>query len=140
MSAILVISKRCSHSMGVVKYVNEHDVFKTFIKYHDVNAYGIPKGYTGIIKSVPTLILQNGTTISGAEQIVTNLNSLLPEDTMGAQGWGSGFGASLDDDDDAGDFCDINRFGGSIKPQVSPDLIARTEMNVSEAYNSSQQR
>lgn len=137
MTAILVISKKCSHSMGVVKFINEHDVLKTFIKYHDVNAYGIPKGYNGIIKTVPTLILQNGTTISGAQQIATNLSSLLPEDTMEAQGWGSGIGASLDDDDDAGDFCDINRFGGSIKPQVSSDILARTEMSVTEAYNSS---
>jgi hypothetical protein len=141
MSAILVLSKKCNHCVSVVKFVRSHDLFTNFIKYHDVNVHGIPKGYGGIIKTVPTLILQNGSTIAGAEQIINNLTTLLPQDALETEGYMFGnMGACLTGDDDAGDFCDINSFGGTIKPRVSEDLLARTELDVSEAYNSTNNR
>jgi hypothetical protein len=80
-----------------------------------VNTHGIPQQYAQYIRSVPTLLAPGNRIITGAQEIRNFLESLFPSELVGAG--------------DSGLF-DLNNYGTSLQPALTPDIIAKINAKV----------
>lgn len=132
--ALLIYSTKCNHSMEILKFIGSHDQLKQIVRIHDVNRLGIPPQYKGQITRVPTLLTQNGKMLVGSE-VKQWLQSLLPvEELMTCDLTGRCSVAALDGTDDDSIF-DLSNYGQSLQPAMTPELQAKINKSVSEAYD-----
>jgi hypothetical protein len=120
--------------MEILKFIGSHDQLKQIVRIHDVNRLGIPPQYKGQITRVPTLLTQNGKMLVGSE-VKQWLQSLLPvEELMTCDLTGRCSVAALDGTDDDSIF-DLSNYGQSLQPAMTPELQAKINKSVSEAYD-----
>ena len=134
--ALLLHSQKCKHSTDIVAYINSVPQLKQIVRFQDVNISGVPDQYRGKITSVPTMLTQTGKLLVGQE-IRQWLQSLLPVQEIAQCKLGGGFGslASFDGtDDSAGNFFDLDMYGQSMQPAMTPDIQQRISRNVNDAY------
>ena len=140
--ALLLFSRRCKHSINVINFIQKNKPLHTLIQLHDVNQAGVPQQLHGKITGVPTLITQNGQIMEGRE-VKNWLESMIPnrEPEYDNSLWG-GLGAgmqSLDSGDSDGSFYDLDSYGSSLAPKMTPELEKKINSSVSEAYSAAQQ-
>ena len=131
--ALLFFSKRCEHCKNVIDFVRKNKPLHSVVSFHDVNEKGIPEQVKGKISSVPTMVTKDGNILVGKE-ILSWFDSILPSEFSGVDGGGLG-GASLDDPEggDGGMF-ELDGYGGNIGAQMTPELEAKINSSVSDAY------
>ena len=136
MSAILIYSQRCKHSISALKVIQANKALHPIISFHDVNIKPIPPQMKSKITHVPTLITKDGKIMSGKE-VITWLNSMIPSEFSGVDSNSGGlFTSNLDGSDEGpGSYFSMDSYGESLKPEMTEDLKKKIDMDVSEAYN-----
>jgi len=135
MSALLIYSNRCNHSKDIINFINQHTQLKQLVHFHDVNRLGIPPQYANKINRVPTMLTKNGKLLVGSE-VKQWLQSLLPNNITNCPLGGSGIGSwSLDGEDDDDSIFNLNNYGQSLQPAITPDLQQKINQQVGEAFN-----
>jgi hypothetical protein len=131
--ALLIYSPKCSHCKEIVEYVHKHPQLKELVKYHNVNAQGIPPQYRNRVNRVPTMLTKNGKFLVGGE-IRNWLQSLLPNTELEdckVGGWGCSF-SSLNDDTSERDMFLIDSYGQQLAPPMTPELQAKISKDVGQ--------
>ena len=135
MSALLIYSNRCSHSKDIITFINQHAQLKQIVQFHDVNTLGIPPQYANKINRVPTMLTKNGKLLVGNE-VKQWLQSLLPNEITNCQLGACGIGTwSLDGEDDDGSIFNLNNYGQTLQPAITPELQQKISQQVGEAFN-----
>jgi len=133
--ALLLYSPKCNHSVDIKKFIDEKPQLLQIVRFHDVSAMGIPNQHRGKITRVPTMLTQNGKMLVGNE-IKAWLISLLPPSELSAcqlGGWGGNL-ACLDGTEEEGGMFELSMYGQSLQPGMTPELEARINQSVSDAY------
>lgn len=135
--ALLLFSNKCQHSVDVLKLLDKHPAVRSMINLHDVTIHGVPQQLRGHVHSVPTIISKQGEVKVGKE-VTTWIYSLVPPPEIthcqlsGGMCGMSGFGEG--DDLDDGLF-NLNNYGQSLQPHMTPDLQNKISRNVSDAFS-----
>ena len=134
MSALLIHSNRCKHCNDVIKFIQQNPTLGSMLKYHDVNSKGIPPQFKNKITNVPTLITTSGKFCVGKE-VRSWLESLLPNkvETMDLY---SNVGMGIIDvpDGTTASFFELDSYGKSLQPALTPELEARISADVKSSY------
>ena len=128
--ALLLYSNKCTFSAEVLTFISNNSQLKQIIQLHNINTHGVPQQYAGKITRVPTLLTKNGKMLVGNE-VKQWLVSLLPVEeltTCNIQGK-CGF-SSLDGQDDNSLF-ELDHYGQSLQPAMTPELQAKINKSVS---------
>ncbi len=126
--ATLVYAENCNFCRDVIQYIHENPVLAKVVGFHDIRK-GIPKGVT----RVPTVITSQGNQIVGGD-IKPWLQQLIPPQDFECMSGGRCGMASLEHVDETGDFFSFDDYGSSLKPVMTPDLEAKINRSVQEAY------
>ena len=128
MSALLVFSPKCKHSIEILNFIESAPQLKQLVQFHDVSTRGVPPQYSRQITRVPTMLTKNGKILVGQE-IKAWLQSLLPNtftncDLNSFKNFGVGL-ASLDGSDDSGGIFMLENYGQSLQPAMTPELQSK---------------
>jgi hypothetical protein len=128
MSALLVFSPKCKHSIEILNFIESAPQLKQLVQFHDVSTRGVPPQYSRQITRVPTMLTKNGKILVGQE-IKAWLQSLLPNtftncDLNSCKNFGGGL-ASLDGSDDSGGIFMLENYGQSLQPAMTPELQSK---------------
>ena len=128
--ALLVYSDKCKFSQEIIAFIKTQPALIEIIRFHNVTTSGVPSNK---ITRVPTLVTNEGKMCVGAE-VKSWLVSMVPTDF---ESWdmGGGLCTNLDGSENAGMF-DLDKYGESLQPILTPELEARISMSVTDAYQS----
>ena len=126
--ALLVYSDKCKFSQEIIAFIKTQPALIEIIRFHNVTTSGVPSSK---ITRVPTLVTNEGKMCVGAE-VKSWLVSMVPTDF---ESWdmGGGLCTNLDGSENAGMF-DLDKYGESLQPILTPELEARISMSVTDAY------
>lgn len=130
--SLLIFSPKCSHSVDIVNYINKHSQLRQIVQFHNVNTMGIPPQYRTKITRVPTMLTKNGKILVGSE-IQNWLESLLPVQELDTCDFGKCDMTTLDGEGSSVLF-GLDEYGRSLQPAMTPELEAKINKSVSEAY------
>lgn len=135
--ALLIYSNRCSHSQEIIQFINKHVQLKQIVRFHDVNAMGIPPQYRNKINRVPTLLTKDGRFLVGNEAKAW-LQSILPEPVItNCDMYGRCSMSNLDGTTE-GSFFSLDNYGQSLQPPMTEELQRKISASVSDAFSSAQ--
>ena len=132
--SLLIFSPQCNHSLDIISYINKHETLKQIVSYHNINKLGVPPPFKNKISRVPTMLTKNGKLLVGNE-IKNWLESLLPVRDVEMAGFGSCNMTTLDGEG-TDEIYDIDSYGTSLQPAMTPELEEKISRSVSDAYNS----
>ena len=132
--SLLIFSPQCNHSLDIISYINKHESLKQIVSYHNINKLGVPPQFKNKISRVPTMLTKNGKLLVGNE-IKNWLESLLPVRDVEMAGFGSCNMTTLDGEG-TDEIYDIDSYGTSLQPAMTPELEEKISRSVSDAYNS----
>lgn len=133
--ATLMYSDRCQYSAQIIKLIQENPALVKVMRFHNVTTHGIPDKQ---VTRVPTLITNDGKLLVGLEvkawvesmtpvHVVEALDSFGPATTM------------LDGtDSEVGSMFDLDRYGSSLAPTMTPELEQKINRKVQDAYSTMQ--
>ena len=126
--ALLVYSDKCKFSQEIIAFIKTQPALIEIIRFHNVTTAGVPSKK---ITRVPTLVTNEGKMCVGAE-VKSWLVSMVPTDF---ESWetGGGLCSNLDGSENAGLF-ELDKYGESLQPILTPELEARISMSVTDAY------
>jgi len=129
--ALLVFSQNCKFSQETIKYIQTQPVLQGIVRFHDITTQGVPSSK---ITRVPTLITNEGQMHVGRE-VRTWLDSMIPIEFIS---WDTtpGFCSNLDGSSCHANMFDIEQYGESLQPELTPDLEARISRSVTDAMAS----
>lgn len=127
--ALLIYSDRCTYCNDIISYIQSNPALKPLVKYHNINQRGLPSKQ---IKRVPSLVTPENNILVGGE-VKNWLTSMLPCNF--SQFEDAGIGMSNLDNTEGDSFFALDNYGMSLKPEVSSDIQAKIDANVSEVYN-----
>ncbi len=116
MSALLVFSPKCQKCNEILIFISQKPQLAKVIHLHNVNTMGIPQQYANYIRSVPTLLTSGNKIVTGSVDIRNFLESLFPTELMAAS--------------DTGSLFDLNNYGMTLQPPMTPELIAKINAKV----------
>lgn len=131
--ALLVYSDKCKYSQEIIGFIKTQPALIEIIRFHNVSTNGVPSKK---ITRVPTLVTNEGKMCVGAE-VKAWLESMVPTDF---ESW-----------DCSGDFCqnldgsetpslfELDKYGESLQPILTPELEAKISMNITDAYQAKRQ-
>jgi hypothetical protein len=137
--SLLIFSPKCQHSRELIDFIKARPQLQQLVHYHNINQRGIPPEYRNKISRVPTMLTKNGKILVGAE-IKAWLMSLLPSEEVNHMDIG-GFSCSmtsLENDDVVNDgvgIFEMDQYGSALMPAMTPELEAKINKSVNEAYN-----
>ena len=136
MSALLVFSRKCKHSVNALELIQNHKSLQKIVSFHDVNQKPIPPQLLKKLTHVPSLITKDGNVMKG-EEVLSWLQSMVPSDFEGIESGGGGLiTGNLDGNNDgAGSYFSTESYGASLKPYMTAELKKKIDMEVSDAYN-----
>lgn len=141
MAALLLYSTRCQYSVAILQIIQKHKALQAIIKLHDINRLGVPQALMGKIDCVPVLITKDGNIMSGKE-VKNWIQSMIPGNnevgSLGFGGMGVGIQSLDNPEENDEDIFDLDSYGESLAPTMTPELQRRIDMNVSDAYNQAQ--
>jgi hypothetical protein len=126
--ALLVYSDKCKFSQEIIAFIKTQPALIEIIRFHNVTTAGVPSKK---ITRVPTLVTNEGQMCVGAE-VKSWLVSMVPTDF---ESWdmGGGLCTNLDGTENPGMF-DLDKYGESLQPILTPELESRISMSVTDAY------
>ena len=126
--ALLVYSDRCQYSHDILKYIQSQPALMPIVRFWNVTTQGVPHKR---ITRVPTLVTDEGKMLVGSE-VRAWLESMVPTDF---ESWDtSSMCQNLDGTENAGDFFDLEKYGTSLQPKITPDLEQKINANTAQAY------
>ena len=127
--ALLVYSDKCSFCTDTLNYIKTQPELLQILRFHNVSTNGVPSQR---ITRVPTLVTNEGKMCVGAE-VKAWLTSMIPTDF---ESWdcSGGLCQNLDGSDNPGLF-ELDHYGESLQPILTPELEARINMSVNDAYH-----
>lgn len=135
MAALLVYSQSCKHCQEIMHLLQSNPSLQSLVQFHNVNTQGIPPQYRTKINRVPTLLTKNGKLLVGSE-VKRWLESLVPcEITNCTLGSMSCSMASVDGDEDDGNMFNLDDYGRSLQPVMTPELQDKIKKDVGAAFN-----
>jgi hypothetical protein len=126
--ALLVYSDKCKWSLDIIGFIKSKPELLEIVRFHNISEQGVPSKK---ITKVPTLVTNQGVMHVGGD-VKTWLNSMLNCDFESWDATGS-LCANLDGSGGDGLF-DINKYGESLQPNLTPELEERISMSVMDAY------
>ena len=135
--ALLLFSNKCQHSADVLKILDKQPAVRSMINLHDVSIHGLPRQLKGRVHSVPTVITKQGE-IKVGKEVSTWIYSLIPPPEISQCPLGSGmcgmagFGDSEEVEDN---LFELNSYGQSLQPHMTPELQDRISRNVTDAFS-----
>jgi hypothetical protein len=126
--ALLVYSDKCKWSADIIQFIKTQPALLEIVRFHNITTHGVPSKK---ITKVPTLVTNEGVMKVGGE-VKTWLTSMIPSEF---ESWNSApsFTSNLDGTDAPGLF-DLDRYGESLQPTLTPELEERIAMSVTDAY------
>jgi len=131
--SLLIYSPKCSHSLDLIDYIKRQPQLSQLVGYHNINVKGIPPQYKHKITRVPTMLTKNGKFLVGNE-IRNWLESLLPVDEIETCGFGGCAMTTFDGETNA-DIFNLDDYGRTLQPAMTPDLEEKINRDVSQTYN-----
>ena len=125
--ALLVYSEKCKYSQETIGFIKTQPALLEIIRFHNITTDGVPSNR---ITRVPTLVTNEGKMCVGAE-VKAWLVSMVPTDF---ECWDSAgnFCQNLDGSENPGLF-ELDRYGESLQPILTPELEAKIAMSVTDA-------
>ena len=117
----------------MINFINKHEELKHIVSYHNINKLGIPPQFKNKISRVPTMLTKNGKFLVGNE-IRNWLQSLLPVKELELVGFGSCNMTTLDGEG-MDEIFELDSYGMSLQPAMTPELEEKINRSVSDAYN-----
>jgi hypothetical protein len=129
--ALLVYSDKCPFSQEIITFIKAQPALIEIIRFHNVTTHGVPSKK---ITRVPTIVTNDGNMKVGAE-VKSWLNSMIPCDF---ESWdcSGGLCSNLDGSENAGLF-ELDMYGSTLQPSMTPELEAKISMSVTDAYQQS---
>jgi hypothetical protein len=125
--ALLVYSDKCKWSADTINFIKTQPALIEIVRFHNINTQGVPSKK---ITRVPTLVTNEGQMLVGQE-VKNWLVSMIPNDFDSWDGTGN-LCSNLDGTENACLF-DLDRYGESLQPAMTPELEEKIAMNVTEA-------
>jgi hypothetical protein len=129
--ALLVYSDKCKWSADIMSFIKSQPALIEIVRFHNVNTNGVPSKK---ITRVPTLVTNEGQMLVGQE-VKNWLVSMIPNDFDSWDGTGN-LCSNLDGTEN-GCLFDIEKYGESLQPVMTPELEEKIAMNVTEAMQKS---
>ena len=130
--ALLLYSDRCSHSTELCKWLDKHPQVNRLIKRRDVTVHGVPPKFKTVVRSVPTVITQQGQVMAGKQCLAWASSLIPPPEVTGACGYDAL--TNLDDNSGCDGMFTLDNYGQSIQPQITPEMEERINSTVTDAY------
>jgi len=129
--ALLVYSDKCKWSTDIIQFIKTQPTLIEIVRFHNISTQGVPSKK---ITKVPTLVTNNGDMKVGGE-VKTWLVSMIPVEF---ESWDStnNFVSNLDGSESRTLF-ELDNYGESLQPVLTPELEARISMSVTDAYQKS---
>jgi hypothetical protein len=125
--ALLVYSDKCKWSADIMNFIKTQPALIEIVRFHNINTAGVPSKK---ITRVPTLVTNEGQMLVGAE-VKNWLVSMIPNDFGSWDGTGN-LCSNLDGTENECLF-DLEKYGESLQPMMTPELEEKIAMNVTEA-------
>lgn len=123
---VLIYSLKSDYCVSLLSYIKEHEGLMAIVKLHDVNKSGVPNG----ISRVPSMVTKDGNVIIGGDirEYLEGFIASIPEGLDCARGMCDLGGA------EGSSFFDLDNYGTSLAPKMTPELEARISSDVQDAY------
>lgn len=126
--ALLVYSDKCKWSQDIIVFIKSQPALLEIVRFHNVTTQGVPSKK---ITRVPTLVTNDGQMKVGAE-VKTWLLSMIPCDF---ESWDeSGKLCTNLDGSEASGMFEIESYGASLQPMMTPELEQKINSSVMDAY------
>jgi hypothetical protein len=126
--ALLVYSDKCKWSMDIMQFIKSQPPLLEIVRFHNITTNGVPSKK---ITKVPTLITNDGVMKVGGE-VKAWLTSMIPSEF---ESWEQTFDfVSNIDGTEAPTLFELDKYGESLQPTLTPELEARIAMSVTDAY------
>lgn len=127
--ALLVYSDKCKWSQEIIGFIKTQPALVEIVRFHNVTTHGVPSKK---ITRVPTLVTNDGIMKVGAE-VKAWLVSMIPCDF---ESWDSSgkICQNLDGTNDSDGLFNIENYGSTLEPSITPELQEKIERKVQDAY------
>lgn len=133
--ALLVYSEKCKFCQDTINYIKTQPALQSIVRFHDITTSGVPSPK---ITRVPTLVTNEGNMHVGRE--VRNwLESMVPTEFAS---WDDtpDFCSNLDGSSCHANIFDIERYGESLQPEITPEIENKISRSVTDAMSTMQER
>jgi hypothetical protein len=129
--ALLVYSDKCKWSREIIEFIKGQPGLLEIVRFHNITTLGVPSKK---ITNVPTLVTDDGNMKVGGE-VKAWLTSMIPSEF---ESWyGSDNFVSNIDGTDTPTLFELDRYGESLQPRLTPELEERIAMSVTDAFQKS---
>jgi len=129
--ALLVYSEKCKFSNDILKFIKGNASLSEIVRLHEIGRKGIPSKK---ITRVPTLITNDGKMCVGAD-VKSWLEMILPKEI---EMWSaSGPSTSNLDGSETSDMFDLERYGVTLQPEITPEMQKRIDAKLADAMKES---
>ena len=133
--ATLVYSDRCQYSAQIIRLIQENPALIKVMRFHNVTVHGIPDKQ---VTRVPTLLTNDGKILVGIE-VKAWVESMAPVEIVEANDSLGPATTLLDGmDNDVGNMFDLEHYGSSLAPAMTPELEKKISRKVQDAYSNMQ--
>jgi len=114
--------------MDIIQFIKSQPSLIEIVRFHNITTSGVPSKK---ITKVPTLVTNDGVMKVGGE-VKAWLTSMIPVEF---ESWeeGVGFVSNIDGTETPSLF-ELDRYGESLQPVITPELEERISMSVTDAY------
>ena len=129
--ALLVYSDKCKWSTEIISFIKTQPALLEIVRFHNIATQGIPSKR---ITRVPTLVTNDGVMKVGAD-VKAWLVSMVPFEF---ESWDStGNLCSNVDGSDAPGLFELDHYGASLQPMMTPELEAKISAKIEDAMQKS---
>lgn len=126
--ALLVFSDRCQYCQEILKFINSEPSIQPVLRFWNITTQGVPSKK---ITRVPTLVTNEGKMMVGSE-VRAWIESMIPSEI---ESFGNdNFTFNLDGSDNPDSMFNLDKYGASLQPALTPELEAKINENPSIAY------
>jgi hypothetical protein len=126
--ALLVFSDRCQYCQEILKFVNSEPSIQPVLRFWNITTQGVPSKK---ITRVPTLVTNEGKMMVGSE-VRAWIESMIPSEIESFSN--DNFTFNLDGSENLDSAFNLDKYGASLQPTLTPELEAKINENPSIAY------
>ena len=126
--ALLVFSDRCHYCQDLLKYIQSEPSLQPIVRFWNIVTQGVPHKK---ITRVPTIVTNEGKMMVGSE-VRAWLESMVPSEVESFDS--ANFTFNLEGSDTKETAFDLEKYGASLQPKLTPELEAKINSDPSTAY------
>jgi hypothetical protein len=132
--ALLVFSDKCKFSHEIINYIRSQPALINIVRFHNVATHGVPSKQ---ITRTPTLVTNEGKLHVGRE-VKNWLESMVPVEFVS---WDTtpDFCSNLDGSECRADMFELDKYGESLQPELTPELEQKISRSVNDALAEAKQ-